>query len=230
MSSSVNLAGALAALMVVAVTPALAQEASYTVLASDISGSSTFVVDQNSANDAATYVEKYIAGLEAPHELYMMSVGDVGRARRLINVQATVTTARASSARKLAKVFGGYFRSLPGLTQRGEIVTQSTTSLIAFFHAMKPLCAKGARLIVFTDGLEWSSAVDGKAFAAGKISLPKPDDAFLSGCAVTMLGIGQVKSTLSSDGLEERLVPEWETFLSHAGAEPATVRGSFFSF
>jgi len=211
-------------------SPALAQDAARSLMAVDISGSSTFLVDQNSADDAGEFVEKYIAGLEAPHDLYMVSVGDVGRARRVIDVRATVTKTRASSARKLAKQFGAFFRSLPSISQRGDLKAQGTTSLVAFLRSLKPLCAGGASVMIFSDGIEFSSKVDGNAFAAGKVSLPKPDSAFLTGCSVTMLGIGQVKSTLSSDGLEERLAPEWEKFLADAGANPIAVRGAFFAF
>lgn len=201
------------------------------MLAVDISGSSTFLFDQRSADAAGAYVETYVAGLDAPHDLRMVSVGDAGLARRAIDITATVTENRASSARRLAPQFGGYFRALPGLVQRGEIAPQDTTSLIAFLHDLKPVCAAGkAAVIVFTDGVEWSAAVDGRALVAGTASLPKPDSAFLQGCSVTMLGVGQVRSTLSSDGLEERLAPEWTRYLTEAGAAPVSVSGGFFSF
>lgn len=83
---------------------------------------------------------------------------------------------------------------------------------------------------MFSDGLEWSSAVDGRAFAAGKVSLPKPDSAFLTGCSVQLLGLGEVKATLDGDGLAARLIPQWRAFLTEAGAESVTVVGSGFAF
>jgi hypothetical protein len=211
--------------------PAEAQETPRTIFGVDVSGSSTFLVDQTSAEAAGAFVENYIAALDAPHALTMTSVGDAGLARRLIDIRATVTNTRASSAKKLAPQFGGYFRALPGLVERGKIAAQDTTSLMAFFQSLEPVCAAGdATVVVFSDGLEWSAAVDGRALATGKTSLPKPDRAFLKGCHVKLLGVGQVKSALDGDGLAERLIPQWLAYLTAAGAEPVTVIGGGFSF
>lgn len=212
-------------------SPVAAQEPARTIFGVDISGSSTFLVDQGSADAAGGFVEKYVAGLAAPHELRMVSVGDAGLARRIIDVRTSVTKTRASSAKTLTPQFGGYFRGLPAMAKRGQIEPQGTTSLVGFFRSLEPVCATAAtRVIVFTDGLEWSSTIDGRGFAAGKVALPKPDRAFLKGCSVTMLGVGQVKSALSSDALAERLSPQWRTFLTEAGGEPVTVSGGFFGF
>jgi hypothetical protein len=161
----------------------------------------------------------------------MVSVGDAGLGTRIIDIRATVTASRASNARTLAPQFGGYFRSLPSLAQRGDIAAQGTTSLVDFFHSLEPVCSAGnATVILFSDGVEWSSTVDGSAFVAGKATLPKPESAFLKGCAVKLLGVGQVKAGLDSDGLAARLIPQWRAFLSAAGAEPVTVIGSGFAF
>lgn len=207
----------------------MAQEAARTVMGVDISGSSTFLVDQTSADAAGAFVEKYVAGLDAPHELRMVSVGDAGLARLVINIEAKVTKNRASSARKLAPQFGAFFRGLPAMAEKGQIEPQGTTSLIGFFRSLKPFCAKAnTAVIVFSDGVEWSSTVDGRALVAGKADLPKPDDAFLKGCRVTMLGVGSVKGSLDSDALEGRLIPQWERFLTEAGADAVVVNGAFF--
>ena len=212
-------------------SPADAQERARSILAPDMSGSSTFLYDQTSADAAGAYVENYIARLDAPHDLVMVSVGDAGLAHRIIDVRATVTKNRASSARRLAPQFGGYFRALPGMLKRGEIAEQGTTSLIAFFHSLEPVCAAGsATVIVFTDGVEWSPAVDGRGFADGKVPLPEPQTAFLKGCQVRMLGVGQLRKDLNSNGLAERLIPQWRDFLDAAGADAVTVVGDGFSF
>lgn len=209
---------------------ALAEEA-MTMFGIDISGTSTFLVDQNSANAAGAFVERYIAGLEAPHALALVSVGDEGLARRTINIRATVTKHRATSPRRLAPQFGGHVRSLPRLFAEGKIPAQNTTSLIAFFQSLEPVCKRGnATAIVFSDGLEWSAAVDGRAFAAGKIGLPKPATAFLKGCDVQLLGVGQVKEGLEAGGLAERLIPVWRDYLTEAGADTVTVIGSGFTY
>lgn len=211
--------------------PAMAQEMLRTIFGLDVSGSSTFLVDQTSADAAGAFVENYISVLKPPHTLTMTSVGDAGLARRTIDIRATVTQNRASSSKKLAPQFGGYFRALPSLVDAGKIAPQNTTSLIAFFQSLEPVCAAGnTTVVVFSDGLEWSAAVDGRALAAGKIGLPKPEGAFLKGCHVKLLGVGQVKSALDGDGLAARLIPQWRTYLTEAGANPVTIIGSGFSF
>jgi hypothetical protein len=210
---------------------AAAETPPLSVLAVDVSGTSTFLHDPRSAEAAGAWIERYIAGLEAPHDLRMLSLGDAGLAHRQIDVAATVTELRATSAARLAPEFGGYFRSLPQLTADGKIDVQGTSSILAFLHSVEPVCQQGnVTVVLFTDGLEWSSTVDGKAFFEGSVGLPTPDRPFLTGCSVIMNGVGQLKASFSSDGLEERLVPEWRTFLEAAGATSVTVTGSGFAF
>lgn len=202
-----------------------------TIFAVDISGTSTFLHDPRSADAAGAWVEKYIAALEAPHGLRMLSLGDAGLAHWQIDVAATVTELRASSAAGLAREFGGYFRSLPQLAADGKIDVQGTSSILAFLQSLEPVCQQGnVTVVLFTDGLEWSSTVDGRAFLEGAVGLPTPNRPFLTGCSIIMNGVGQLKATFSSDGLEERLVPEWRTFLEAAAAASVTVTGSGFAF
>jgi hypothetical protein len=197
----------------------------------DISGTSTFLHDPRSADAAGAWVENYVAGLDAPHDLRMLSIGDAGLAHTLINITARVTDMRATSAARLAPEFGEFFRSLPGLAASGQLDVQGTSSILAFFYSLEPVCQQGnVTVVLFTDGLEWSSAIDGNAFLEGTVSLPTPDRPFLSGCTVIMHGVGQLKSTYNSDGLEARLVPEWRAFLDAAGAAPVTITGSGFAF
>lgn len=210
---------------------AAAETPARTIFAVDISGTSTFLHDPRSAETAGSWVEQYIAALEAPHGLRMLSLGDAGLAHRQIDVAATVTELRASSAARLAPEFGGYFRSLPQLAADGKIDVQGTSSILAFLHSVESVCQLGnVTVVLFTDGFEWSSTVDGKAFFEGAVGLPAPERPFLTGCSIIMNGVGQLKATYSSDGLEERLVPEWRTFLEAAGATSVTVTGSGFAF
>jgi len=216
-----------------ALTPVkvVAEITARSILAVDISGTSTFLHDPRSADAAGAWVEDYVAGLNAPNDLRMLSLGDSGLAHRTINITARVTNMRATSAARLAPEFGGYFRSLPELAAAGQIDVQGTSSILAFFYSLEPACQQGnVTIVLFTDGLEWSSAIDGNAFLAGTVGLPTPHRPFLTGCAVIMHGVGQLKSTFSSDGLEERLVPEWRAFLDAAGAAPVTITGSGFAF
>lgn len=221
-----------AASLALAAGAATAQDdVSATLFAVDISGSVGHLFDQIVADETAEYVEDYVARLDHPHRLWMLSFGEPGLANRIINIKANVSDRRASNARTLSAHFGGYFRALPGLVQSGDLTPQNTTSIIEFLEAIEPVCARGgARLVMFTDGIEWSSTVDGRALMSGDASLPAPRDEYLRGCHVEMLGVGQVKGTMSAEGLEGRLVPQWKEFLEAAGAETVLVTGSFFNF
>lgn len=210
----------------------LAQEPSpRTIMAVDTSGSSTFLYDQSSADAAGNYVQGYITGLSHPHDLLMISLGDPGMGKRAIDIRASLTNRRASSADVLAGQFASFFRALPSLAARGQIKEQGTTSLVSFFQSLESVCAAGnATILVFTDGWEWSATIDGRAFGSGAATLPRPDGPFLSGCRIEMLGVGQVRSTGSSDGLEQLFSGQWRTFLEAAGADSVTVSGGFFGF
>lgn len=197
----------------------------------DISGSAGQLFDQVVADEIAEYVEGYIADLDDPHRLWMLSFGEPGLAHRAINIKATVTDRRASNARTLSAQFGAYFRALPGLVQSGDLAPQNTTSIIEFLHAIEPVCARGGtRVIMFTDGVEWSATVDGPSLMSGAVTLPMPDEPFLTGCRIEMHGVGQVKGTMSAEGIAGRLIPQWEAFLDAAGADTVLVTGSFFNF
>lgn len=202
-----------------------------TMFATDISGSVGLLFDQGVADEIAMYVEGYIAQLDDPHRLSMISFGEPGLAHRVINIRATLTDRRASNAQTLSRQFAGYFRALPALVQSGDLTPQDTTSIVEFLQAIEPVCARGeTRVVLFTDGVEWSATVDGPALMSGAINLPTPSDEFLSGCHVEMIGVGQVRGATSSQGLEQLLIPQWEQFLEAAGADSVLVLGSFFNF
>lgn len=208
-----------------------ADDVTATMFTVDISGSVGHLFDQINADETAEYVEGYIAGLDHPHRLWMLSFGEPGLANRVINIKATLSERRASNAATLSSQFAGYFRALPGLVQNGDLVPQNTTSIIEFFQAIEPVCARGnTRVIMFTDGVEWSATIDGPALMSGTIKLPKPSDEFLRGCHVEMIGVGQVKGSIDAAGLEQRLIPQWEDFLTSAGAASVVVSGGFFNF
>ena len=103
--------------------------------------------------------------------------------------------------------------------------------MIDFFEALRPICRQtGVTIILFSDGVESTAGFDGRAFIEGRLRLPEPRADFLTGCQVEIHGVGQLRSTSNSNGLAGRLVPQWERFLTNAGADPVLVTGSFYSF
>ncbi|WP_350335268.1 hypothetical protein [Coralliovum pocilloporae] len=202
-----------------------------TLFVVDTSGSSTFLVEQYFADQAADYVHGYILGLKPPHDLRMISVGNEGFHKSPINVRGKVTKRRASSPKRVAPQFAGYFRSLPTLAKQGVVQADGMTSLTAFFESLEPICSSApSRVIVFSDGVQWDSQIDGRQFIAGKVKLSKPIGTPLTGCHVEMLGVGQLKISQASDGLAARLIPQWKVWLEEAGATSVRVVGKLFAF
>lgn len=202
-----------------------------TIIGVDISGSSTFTSESHSAAEAGRYVQSYVAGLDTPHDLRLVSLGDAGLAQRSIDVRVELTNRRATKPARMAAQFGGYVSSLPQLVESGQLQADGTTSLLSFLRSLAPVCAAGnSAIILFTDGIEWSQEVQGRGFIDGRVGLPKPKRAFLQGCSVEMHGVGQLKADQNAAGLEERLVPIWRDWLTEAGADDVKVTGSFFNF
>lgn len=228
-----NIRKALVSLVLIAcATSALAQEAvTRTIIAPDKSGSSTFLYEEASADAMAQYAHDYIAGLTPPHSLLVLAVGDEGLAARDIQVRAEITNRRSGRPDRIAPQIAQILGSLPSLVKSGQLEADDTTSLVAFFNALEPVCAEmPTRVILFTDGVEWSAQTDGRAFLQGQADLPAPTRPFLSGCHVEMHGIGQLKADMDSSGLEARLIPIWRDWLTAAGASSVRVTGSFFIF
>jgi len=217
-------------IMAGAVVAQAQDETSRTIYGVDISGSSTFLHEQLSADRAARHMEGQIAVLPNGHDLWLISIGDPGMGKRAIDIRTKISKRRQSRADRMAKTYGGYIRALPELVQNGTIKAQDSTSIIDFFYAVEPICSAGnTRLILFTDAVEYSHEVDGKALMAGRAHLPKPSRPMLKGCHVEMHGVGQLKSSLKPGSLERRLIPLWRDWLKAAGASSIRVTGSFFS-
>lgn len=202
-----------------------------TIIGVDISGSSTFTSEQHSAAEAGRYVSEYVLGLETPHDLRLVSLGNAGLAQRAIDVRVTLTNRRATKPRRMGPEFGGYLAALPSLMESGQLQPDDSTSLLSFLRSLEPVCKAGdSTIMLFTDGIEWSDEVQGRGFLDGHIDLPAPSHPFLDGCSVEMHGIGQLRADQNAAGLEERLIPIWESWLADAGADSVKVTGSFFNF
>ncbi|MEP2890915.1 hypothetical protein [Tateyamaria sp.] len=212
------------------------QAAERTIIGVDISGSSTFTTEQHSADEAARYVSDYVLGLESmPHDLMLVSLGDAGLAQRAVDVRVTLSNRRATSPRRMGPQFGSYLSAIPGLMASGQLEEDGSTSLLSFLRSLEPVCGSSntpgdTRVMLFTDGIEWSDEVQGRGFLDGHVSLPAPTRPFLDGCAVEMHGLGQLRADRNAAGLEERLIPVWRDWLTAAGADEVKVTGSFFNF
>lgn len=205
-----------------------AGNAPLTVFAVDISLSSPFLSKEGAAGKFADYARSIIRQLQPGHELHITTLGIPGFETE-INLKARVGNESRTKARVLADGAAMVIGSIPDRFNAGEFAGQDFTSIVDFFESYDPYDCKArpVHLIVATDGVEWTPTFDGREFAAGKLSLPKPATAFLEGCRVTMVGVGADLS-VASDRLYSRLQPQWEAYLMAAGAVEVTIAGTRF--
>jgi hypothetical protein len=204
----------------IAAGQARAAAAGVTIIGLDISDSAPLALSQAIANKVAGTIEAHIRDLPPGHRIRILSMGDSGVAKREIDYRQEIGTKARSKARIVAQDIGARIRSIPGMVKAGKLSQQTSTNLVEFLHSLKSLdChAEQVNVILVTDGIEWSSRVDGRQIIAGTAKIPAPSGRVLDGCSVDMYGVGQQRGDWNSDGLYDRLEPQWRAFLEEAGA------------
>ncbi|WP_316861069.1 hypothetical protein [uncultured Cohaesibacter sp.] len=197
----------------------------------DASDSVAINVDHNVARAAGNTIEKMIAELAPGDQVKLRSFGTAGIADQQININITLGKKPRTRPNKIAPQVGHIVRSLPRLAASGEFAIQPRTNIIGFVERIAPTldCQnQTTRLILLTDGIEWSSQVRGDHLLMGKAELPPPSGPILKGCSVVMLGVGQQSSKLGTDS---RWFPflkkKWEAFFMEAGAAKFTAYATF---
>ena len=209
-------------------TAQAADNSPLTVFAVDISLSSPFLSKQGAAGKFADYARSIIRQLKPGHELQITTLGIPGFETQ-INLKARIGNESRAKARVLADGAAKVIGSIPDRYNAGEFPGQNFTSIVDFFESFDAYDCKNRQinLYIATDGVEWTPTFDGQAFAAGKLTLPRPASAFLEGCHVTMVGVGADLS-VASDRLYGRLQPQWDAYLKAAGAVEVTIAGTRF--
>lgn len=200
-----------------------------TIIGLDISDSVPLAMSQTIANQVAGTIETHILGLPAGHRIRVLSMGDSGAAKREIDYRQEIGTKARSKARMVAQDIGGRIRSIPGMVKAGKLSQQTSTNIVEFLQSLDTLdChAEPVSIILVTDGVEWSSRVDGRKIIAGTAKIPAPSGRVLDGCNVAMYGVGQQRADWSSDGLYDRLKQQWRSFIEDAGAASVDI---FYNF
>lgn len=176
----------------------------------DLSSSNPVVGDAAFARSAAAYAQTQVAALQPGDVVEVRTFGD----RSLANVKAErVQISRRAKADKVAAKIARFIAGLPA----SNPAVQGSTNIVAFLEFGQFDCASGGTVLLLTDGIESSEYVDANRFLAGK-PLPKPEKNFLSGCAVTMVGLGQALVGELTPQQTKHVRTAWQTWMKAAGA------------
>lgn len=108
-------------------------------------------------------------------------------------------------------------RTLHAVTT-GKIPAQSSTNILAFVEFGEFTCSQQDQIILVTDGFEASSYFSNlKNVLNGKAGFPEPQEGYLSGCHVTMLGVGRTEGGYAPAQLKN-LITAWRSYFAKAGA------------
>lgn len=185
----------------------------------DISESAPLAFDPVMAQDAGAFVEAAVGRMNSGDTVRLRSLGTDGLSSGQIRID--VDLVQKYRPHLAAPLLGGLIGSLPERVARGEVKPQPTSAIVSFLEATGSgldCRARPTRIVLFTDGIEWSTHLTGRELLAGTKRLPAPSGPILQGCMVEMRGIGQQRSGLRSDG---RWLPvlrsEWSRFMTSAG-------------
>ena len=179
----------------------------------DLSGSNPLVANTAYARQAASYVRSRIETLEVGENVHMNIFGALGLENSLYSYNAKVT--RRVSSESVGREAE---RLVTGIAS-GAFDPQGQTNILFYLEFTPFDCASGDEIIVVTDGIESSSAIDSSGdlleFGTG---LPAPfKPGFLSGCTITFYGVGKTDRG-SLPLLQVRNIQSaWEEYFAIAG-------------
>lgn len=187
----------------------------------DISDSGPLTGTKNIARDAGKTVQKIVSDLEPGDDVWLRSIGFAGAAEAQIKIDVTLGRKARSRPDRIAPALGKLVASFPDRVARGELQVQTRTNIIGFLEALAPSlnCQRvDTRIVLFTDGIEWSTQVKGSDLLTGKTDLPAPSAKILAGCTVEMRGVGQLAKKFRTDSRWFPLLrAQWTRFFEEAG-------------
>ena len=213
-------AAAIALTLGIASAAGATDEPALYVAAFDMSDSYLVAVHDRSAQAAGAVVADDIAALSVGDAVWLRSFGLAGVMDREINVTVTLGSRVQERPRRIAPEIGNLIASIPERVRGGQLTVQNRTNIIGFLDAIGASLdcrTRPTTLVLFTDGIEWSTQVRGDELLAGTASLPAPSGRFLEGCHVEMRGLGQVSDTTTDSRWFPILRDQWAAFFEAAG-------------
>jgi len=191
------------------------------VFAFDMSDSAPVAIDPNVANSAGNYVQSYIQRMNPGDRIKIRTLGTAGVVAQQVYINVSLGKNANTRPRRIAPQIGNLVRSLPELVRRGEISIQNRTNIIGFLEALGSSldCQKTpTTIVIFSDGIEWSTQVRGDDLLSGNQNLPAPSGQVLKACEVEIRGLGQQNSGLVTDSRWFPLLKsQWTKFFTSAG-------------
>lgn len=176
----------------------------------DISGSNPVVSSTEFAKVAAQHVKQKVAVLQLGDVVEIRPIGD----RSMANFKVErIQINRRNRADKVGETVARYIASLPTKSFEGG----GASNILGFLEFGQFNCANKSAIFLLTDGIENSQYMSGEDVLLGK-PFPKPENNYLAGCELTMLGIGQNSSGEIPPLLLKNMLASWRTYLNAAGA------------
>lgn len=220
-----------AALLSGAPSIAVASENGLLVIGKDNSDSFSLFVNPAIARSAGKTVELLVRDMKPGDRVRVLSFGLAGVATRQIDIEIEIGRKARTRPRRVAEALGAFVRSLPGRVERGEIEVQNRTNIIGFIEGLAPSLdceTTPTRILLFSDGIEWSTQVRGDDLLSGRADLPAPSGPILKGCVIEMRGLGQQTTELGTDSRWFPLLrDQWSVFFAAAGAASFTAYAEF---
>ncbi len=219
------------ALLCSSIMCASAEQPQTVVFAFDMSDSAPIAVNSNVARSAGNYVQSIIRVMRPGNTVRIRTLGTAGVAAQQVYINANLGKRANSRPRRIARRIGELVSSLPRLATNGQIEIQPRTNIVGFLEALAPSldCENTpTKLVIFSDGIEWSAQVNGNELLSGKEELPSPSGAILKNCDVEIRGLGQQNIRLGTDS---RWFPvlrtQWTKFFTAAGVTSFTAYAEF---
>lgn len=199
------------AILMLAAHAAKASEPKTLTIGLDVSASAPILKSQIYADLAAERAAQAVRGLTFGDTVIVQKFGE----RRLDNLRAVriVITPKARPERVSAAI-AKLIRDMPGAGTQG----QQWTNIARFLTVGRFGCEAGGEVLLITDGIESSQAVNAKQVLAGRAALPAPDAGMLKGCTVTMFGLGVAADGALSPGQINALRAAWADWMQIAKA------------
>lgn len=181
-------------------------------IAIDVSASNPMISSVPFAKVISSRVSKQILALPLGDYVSLRTFGHL----KLDNLQQfDVRLTRKAKPEKVARAISKFMNNIP----RGGVEPQKSTEIIAQLEWNEYNCSVGDTILLITDGIEASSLINPNKLLSGEVSLPMPEDEYLKGCNVQMIGIGKSTNGSWPSVNVKNLLREWKAYMKAAGAD-----------